>query len=64
MAVVTVQPVETRSKLDLQLASMEAEHEQRREKLRRKALYLKAAAWALTYISGVAVIWAVIRLLG
>ena len=52
------------AELDAQLAAFEADHQRRRRCLRRKAIYLKAAAWALTYISGVALIWAVIKLIG
>ena len=57
-------PTPEEVKLDVQMAMMASQHAQRRERLKRKALYLKAAALALTYIGGVAVIWAVIRLLG
>ncbi len=57
-------PTPEEVKIDLQLAMMEAQHEQRRDQLRRKGLYMKAAAWALTYVGGVAMIWAVIQLFG
>jgi hypothetical protein len=51
-------------KLDMQLALAEIAGERRREALRRKGVCLKAAAWALTYVSAMATIWAVLRLFG
>jgi hypothetical protein len=50
--------------LDLRLAALEAEQQQRRERIERRGLYLKALAWTLAYAAGVAILWVVIRLMG